>query len=211
MRLDHLSYACSTSELADVVQRIGSELGASFHDGGLHPSFGTRNFVLPLAGGCYIEVVAALDHPAADKAPFGRAVQQVADEGGGWLTWVVAVDAIGPWESKLGRSAQQGHRVRPDGYELRWQQIGVLDVMVDRQLPFFITWETPSQEHPSLGGADISISRIDLSGDADRICSWLDSPVSRPLSGVDVQWTEADDPGIVAVWFETPRGPVRVD
>ncbi|MEK9955902.1 MAG: VOC family protein, partial [Actinomycetota bacterium] len=56
MRLDHLSYACTTSEIADVVQRIGSDLGGTFVDGGRHPSFGTRNFILPLAGGCYVEV-----------------------------------------------------------------------------------------------------------------------------------------------------------
>ena len=30
MRLDHMSYACTSGELADVVQRIGSDLGATF-------------------------------------------------------------------------------------------------------------------------------------------------------------------------------------
>ena len=65
MRLDHVSYACAPGELAEVVQRIGSELGAAFVDGGIHPSFGTRNFILPLANDVYVEVVAALDHPAA--------------------------------------------------------------------------------------------------------------------------------------------------
>ncbi|MBT5502118.1 MAG: VOC family protein, partial [Actinobacteria bacterium] len=51
MRLDHISYACQSSELADVVQRIGVDLGNTFVDGGRHPSFGTRNFTLPLAHG----------------------------------------------------------------------------------------------------------------------------------------------------------------
>ena len=115
MRLDHISYACTSSELADVVQRIGSDLGATFVDGGRHPSFGTRNFILPLAGGTYVEVVSALDHPAAAKAPFGRAVQSRADAGGGWLGWAVAVDDISPIEQRLGRQAGSGHRVRPDG------------------------------------------------------------------------------------------------
>ena len=77
MRLDHVSYACTSGEIADVIQRIGGDLGASFVDGGRHPSFGTRNFILPLAGGCYIEVVSALDHPASEKAAFGRAVSEV--------------------------------------------------------------------------------------------------------------------------------------
>ena len=51
MRLDHISYAAPSDHLADVVQRIGYRLGAGFSDGGVHPRFGTRNFVLPLAGG----------------------------------------------------------------------------------------------------------------------------------------------------------------
>ena len=46
-----MSYACNSGELADVVQRIGSDLGATFQDGGRHPQFGTRNFILPLAEG----------------------------------------------------------------------------------------------------------------------------------------------------------------
>ena len=50
MRLDHVSYAVSSNELVDTVQRLGQQLGGSFVDGGRHPRFGTRNFVLPLEG-----------------------------------------------------------------------------------------------------------------------------------------------------------------
>ncbi|MFM8841739.1 MAG: VOC family protein, partial [Actinomycetota bacterium] len=46
MQLDHVSYATSHDSVIDVVQRIGSQLGASFIDGGIHPQFGTRNFIL---------------------------------------------------------------------------------------------------------------------------------------------------------------------
>ena len=51
MRLDHVSYAVSNHELVDTVQRLGQQLGGTFVDGGRHPRFGTRNFVLPLEGG----------------------------------------------------------------------------------------------------------------------------------------------------------------
>jgi hypothetical protein len=211
MRLDHISYACTTAELADVVQRIGSDLGATFVDGGRHPSFGTRNFILPLSGGCYIEVVSALDHPSADKAPFGQAVQQAAADGGGWLTWVVAVDDIAPIEERLGRSATRGHRVRPDGYELLWQQIGVLDVMDDPQLPFFVSWQSDQSQHPSQHASPVEITTMEICGDSERICGWLNEPLDRPLEDIDVRWVEADVPGITAVWFKTPHGLVRID
>ena len=63
MRLDHVSYVTSHDQLADTVQRLGSRLGSTFVDGGVHPRFGTRNFTLPLQNGQYIEVVCLLDHP----------------------------------------------------------------------------------------------------------------------------------------------------
>jgi hypothetical protein len=211
MRLDHLSYACTTAEIADVIQRIGSDLGGTFVDGGRHPSFGTRNFILPLAGGSYIEVVSALDHPSADKAPFGRAVQKAATDGGGWLTWVVAVGDLSPIEQRLGRTSRPGRRVRPDGVELRWQQIGVLDVMEDPQLPFFISWESAEEFHPSQGPGDIRISTLDICGDPDRICAYLDAPLDHPLDDITVNWVPADELGIQAVWFDTPHGAVRID
>lgn len=211
MRLDHISYACTSAEVADTVQRIGSDLGATFRDGGRHPRFGTRNFILPLAGGCYIEVVSALDHPAADKAPFGRAVSQRAAHGGGWLTWVVAVDDISVIERRLGREAAEGHRVRPDGVDLCWKQLGVLSVMDDPQLPFFVEWHSEPALHPSTGAEPVGIQRLELCGDSDVVSAWLGEPVDHPLDDIDVEWVDGDDPGIAAVWFATPNGPVRID
>lgn len=211
MRLDHISYACTTAELADVVQRIGSDLGATFVDGGRHPSFGTRNFILPLAGGCYIEVVSALDHPAAEKAPFGRAVAKRAQGGGGWLGWVVAVDDISVIEARIGREARQGHRIRPDGHDLCWRQIGVLDSTADPQLPFFVEWSSPASDHPSSGGVDVSIDRIEMCGDSKSIAEWLGTDAEVPLDGVKLEWVDEEDQGMVAVWFSTPHGTVRID
>ena len=53
MRLDHVSYVTSHDQLADTVQRLGSRLGTTFVDGGIHPRFGTRNFTAPLLDGKY--------------------------------------------------------------------------------------------------------------------------------------------------------------
>lgn len=211
MRLDHISYACGNAELADTVQRIGSDLGEAFKDGGRHPRFGTRNFILPLAGGCYIEVVSALDHPAADKAPFGRAVSQRAHDGGGWLTWVVAVDDISSIEQRLGREGAEGHRIRPDGFDLSWKQLGILNVMDDPQLPFFVEWHTDPSEHPSSGGSRVSIERIEISGNPEIVGQWLGVPAGEPLEDIDVDWIDSDEPGIRAVWFRTPNGSICID
>lgn len=211
MRLDHVSYACTSAELADVIQRLGVDLGAAFQDGGRHPSFGTRNFVLPLGGGCYVEVVSALDHPAAEKAPFGRAVARRAQDGGGWMSWVVSVDDVTPVEQRLGREAREGRRIRPDGHELAWKQIGVLDVIADPQLPFFVEWVSPAADHPSHGGGTVMIEKVEICGDPASVCDYLGAPADIPLDGIEVTWVDGEEPGLVAVWFATPHGSVRID
>ncbi len=210
VRLDHISYAAGPEGLGAAVQRIGNALGAAFHDGGLHPRFGTRNFVLPLSNGVYLEVVAALDHPAADKAPFGQAVRARSAAGGGWLAWVVAVDDIAVVEQRLGRHAVDGHRRRPDGHELTWKQIGVLDLLDDPALPFFIQWTGDPADHPSSHlDVPMGIVAAEINGDRRAIARWLDEPVERADFRFD--WIDEEDPGLVAVHFSTPHGTVRID
>jgi glyoxalase-like protein len=210
VRLDHISYAAGPEGLGAAAQRIGNALGAAFHDGGLHPRFGTRNFVLPLSNGVYVEVVAALDHPAADKAPFGQAVKARSETGGGWLAWVVAVDDISTVETRLGRLAVNGHRRRPDGHDLTWKQIGVLDLLDDPALPFFVQWTCDPADHPSAQlEVPIGIVAAEINGDRDLIARWLDEPLGRADFRID--WADDDDPGLVAVHFSTPHGTVRID
>ncbi|MDP9117019.1 MAG: VOC family protein [Actinomycetota bacterium] len=213
MRLDHLSYAAGPEGLAACVQRLGARLGAGFTDGGLHPSFGTRNFVLALASGCYLEVVEALDHPAADRAPFGRAVRDRSEAGGGWLGWAVRVEDIAAVERRLGRSAADGHRRRPDGFDLRWKQIGVNAVFTDPALPFFVHWLTDDAHHPSAPGSDLRLSGLDIAGDAERIDTYLGTPSRQPLDGIDVHWSAPvdNDAGVLAAVFSTASGDVRLD
>lgn len=212
MRLDHVSYAVSGDGFAATVQRIGSQLGAAFTDGGVHPRFGTRNFVLPLAGATYIEVVTTLDHPATDRAPFGRAVARKAREGGGWMAWVVAVDDMAAVERRLGRSAADGHRVRPDGFDLRWKQIGVLDLLEDPQLPFLLEWLVDPEERPSAHPRTTTrIQQLTISGDPAVICDYLGEPAEHPLDQVDVAWIQSEEPGLTAVRFETANGPVTIE
>jgi hypothetical protein len=213
MRLDHLSYAAGPEGLGACVQRLGARLGAAFTDGGIHPSFGTRNFVLALTEGCYLEVVATLDHPAVDRAPFGRAVRDRTAAGGGWLAWAIRVDDIGVLEQRLGRPAAPGHRRRPDGMNLRWRQIGLYDVAEDPQLPFFTEWETGQNSHPSAGGSPITLTKLEIAGDEDTVDAYLGTSARQPLDGVEVTWfaPEEEDRGLVAAWFATPGGDVRID
>lgn len=212
MRLDHVSFAAEPDGLRATAERLSDLLGEKFLDGGIHPRFGTRNMVLPLTDGQYLEVVEVLDHPASDKAPFGQAVRARSESGGGWLGWVVAVDDLAPIEARLGRPAVDGNRHRPDGVELRWRQLGVKGLQADPQLPFFVQWETEPDKHPSTQATGhVTLSRLEIAGDPKRVSDWLGAPAAKPLDGIDVEWVAPHGtPGLVAASFATPDGVVRI-
>jgi len=211
MRIDHVSYATSHDTVVDVVQRIGSQLGASFIDGGIHPQFGTRNFILPLKESRYIEVVCPLDHPAADKTPFGQLVIKKAESGGGWLSWVIAVEDLSPIEGKLNRKAIEAHRKKPDGQELLWRQIGVLDTLSQASSPYFIQWK--SENHPSSErDSNISLKLIELFGQSPSQEDAYDIRNIQTRKEVQVKWLEGEEEnGIRSVTFLTSSGNVTID
>lgn len=214
MRLDHVSYVTSHNQLADTVQRLGSRLGTTFVDGGIHPRFGTRNFTAPLLDGKYLEVVCPLDHPATEQTPWGKAVSKKAQEGGGWLTWVFSTDDISVIENKFGRKAVDGHRTRPDGTDLKWKQIGVKEIEESRELPFFIQWLT--EDHPSKDGNAVArIEKIVIADKDELSDSWFKNEIMGALSGVSIEWADTEsndgDTGIVGIELQSPTGLVRID
>ncbi len=214
MRLDHVSYVTSHDQLADTVQRLGSRLGSTFVDGGIHPRFGTRNFTCALKNDQYIEVVCPLDHPATEQTPWGKAVSRKANEGGGWFTWVFSTVDIAPIEQKFGRGAINGHRTRPNGTDLKWKQIGVKEIADTREFPFFIQWL--SAEHPSQDGVPLAeIDKIIIADQNQLTDSWFRDEILSSLGGVDIEWvdpsTNDDQSGIVAIHLSTPSGVIVLD
>ena len=214
MRLDHISYVTSHEQLADTVQRLGSRLGTTFVDGGIHPRFGTRNFTAPLIGGQYIEVVCPLDHPATEQTPWGKAVACRVAEGGGWLTWVFSTEDISPIVAKFGREAVEGHRTRPDGSDLKWKQIGVSEISEARELPFFIQWLT--SDHSSKDGIAVAMIKTITIADEKKLSdSWFKDEILETLGVGLINWLDNSDKdnfenGIVKVVFETPVGLVEI-
>ena len=214
MRLDHISYVASHDQISDVVNRIGSQIGTAFIDGGIHPKFGTRNFTAPLLNGQYIEIVCPLDHPATDTTPFGQAVKKKAEAGGGWLTWVFSSTDLAGIEEKFGRKAADGYRTRPDGSELKWKQIGVKEIIGSGELPFFIQWLTDN--HPSKDGNSVAkISKLVIADDEKLADSWFQDEIKSALTGVEIEWVKPEsnegDKGIVAVELTVNNSKIRLD
>jgi hypothetical protein len=211
MRVDHVSYAADPDGLKATARRLAEKLGVAAVDGGIHPRFGTRNIIIPLAHERYVEVVSVLDHPASDKAPFGQAVRARSEAGGGWLGWVVCVDDMSEAEQRLGRDAVAGNRRRPDGVELRWRQLGVKGLIADPELPFYIQWEDMSV-HPSVGAkTTVTISGLQIAGEPERVCEWLGLPADQTSTVIDFTWVAPEGtPRLQAVTFDTPGGPVTI-
>ncbi len=182
-------------------------------NGGVHPSFGTRNVILPMAHERYVEVVEVLDHPASDKAPFGQAVRACSERGGGWLGWVCRVDDITSVEQRLGRESVPGHRVFPDGRDLHWRQLGVNGLINDPQLPFFIEFDDMSL-HPSRAvpqEPEVAIASMTIAGDPSRVHDWLGLPADKTSSVVAFTFIAPHGTaGLLSVTFDTPRGPVTL-
>lgn len=206
-----MTFAVGPAGLLAESRRLGDLLGERPRDGGFHPRFGTRNHILPLADDRYIEIVEVLEHPAAEKAPFGQAVRARSEMGGGWLGWVISVEDISPFEQRLDREAVPGMRHFPDGRRLEWQQIGVKGLLADPQLPFFIHWLSDHELQPKALKGKIELVELEIAGDRTRVEDWLGTGVGEVFDGIRLNFTSPNgQPGLIAATFNTPGGLVRI-
>lgn len=212
MHVDHLIFAAGPDGLDVEAARMADKLGTSFINGGIHPRFGTRNRILPLAGPRYVEVVEVLDHPAAEKAVYGQAVRARQEQGGGWLGWAVSVEDLAPYEQRLGRESVPGSRHFPDGRLLEWHQIGVKGLMTDPQLPYFLHWESDAEVLPRALSGTIRLTEVELGGSRERVEEWLGEPIPDQVEGITFTFTNPyGHPGINAATFDVPgRGLIRL-
>lgn len=213
MRLDHVSFAVGPDGMDATVATITSTLGVERVKGGIHPRFGTRNAIIPLDNRQYLEIVEVLDHPSADKAPFGQAVRNRSQIGGGWMGWCVTVDDLAPFEERLGRRSVPGNRKFPDGQELTWQQIGIKGLIADPQVPYLLRWDEGTEDlHPSRAyEPQAKLVRLSIAGSSQRVADWLGEPDADPFDDVEVEWLcPSGTPGIMSVTFSTPKGDVTI-
>ena len=212
MHVDHLVFAAAPTGLLATAQRLSAALDEPSRDGGFHPRFGTRNRLIPLADDRYIEIVEVLEHPVADKAPFGQVVRARSEAGGGWLGWAISVDNLSGLERRLGRNAVDGSRHFPDGRLLEWKQIGVRGTQADPQLPFFIKWISDESVLPKALPGSVDLIRLEIAGDRKRLEDWLGCR-SNMIGDLDfeIEWIAPNgQPGIIAAHFRTAAGEVRI-
>jgi hypothetical protein len=174
MQLDHVLIA--VTELESAAEAFEERFGLASVEGGRHPAWGTANRIVPL-GSKYLELVGVMDKAVAAESAFGRWVAEGASATGRPIGWAVRTDAIDEVATRLGLGVVDGSRTTPSGHRLRWRSAGVEQAMATPALPFFIQWEpgtalpgTTAITHPA---APVTISRLDLEGDRERLDEWL--------------------------------------
>ncbi|MFJ6753183.1 VOC family protein [Streptomyces sp. NPDC091266] len=146
--LDHLVYA--TPDLDRTVAEVAALTGLRPVPGGSHPGRGTRNHLLGLGGGAYVEIIGPDPEQPAPEGPRWFGIDALA--GPRLVTWAVRVTGI---DGHVARARALGHdpgdpvamsRRTPDGGRIGWQLTPPASG-ADGVLPFLLDWgDTP---HPT--------------------------------------------------------------
>jgi hypothetical protein len=204
LRLDHVLLA--VADLDAAASRILADHGLASVDGGEHVGLGTANRIVPL-GETYIELIAVVDHAAAQRNPFGSYIGSFVADGDRLMAWAVATDEI-DWDAKrIGASPVPATRVTPDGTELRWRMAGIEGALADRSLPFFIEWECGPEDHP---GKQLAAHTCTPHGIADLEVAGSATKIRNRLGGATLPITVAkgDRAGPRSVTIATSDGHV---
>jgi len=151
---DHILLGAPDLEVG--IRWVEERAGVRAKFGGKFPD-GSRNALLSLGTGHYLEIVAS--DPAQAAAPDERGLRQLSSPR--LIRWaihtedIVAVKRAAEAAGVKTIGPQPGSRQRPDGKLLRWQVLGF--EQTTPLVPFFIQWGLgsphPSSDSPQLGTA----------------------------------------------------------
>ena len=176
LALDHITVAALSVE--EGVRHVEKALGVCVPPGGVHPLMGTRNHLMQLGPGLFLEVIAP-DPELVPQRPrwFGLDTEDVRNrlmKSPQLLTWVVRVSNLPAVLDAI--DEQHAESVVVTRGNLSW----LISVPPDGALPSsgafpsFIQW--PSGPHPAEKMADLGcqLSQLDVSHpDANRISAAL--------------------------------------
>jgi len=201
---DHL--LLGVHDLDQGMALVSDQTGLKPLVGGVHPGMGTRNALLSLGRGQYLEIIAP--DPAQENFAFQIDLRKFSRPQ--LVTWAVRSEDINATAQRARRAGLQvfgprdGSRKRPDGRVLRWRSLAVQHAFGSERvdpIPFFIEWGADSP-HPSL--------------DALTSCRLQSFELSHPKSGevgellrnleIDMRVQRAQESAFRAT-FRTPKGP----
>ena len=149
--VDHL--LLGVADLDRGIKWVQERVGVRAAVGGVHPGAGTRNALLSLGAGHYLEIIAP--DPAQSDANDERHLRDLT--GPRLITFAVTardIDSISTKARKAGLEVSgphEGSRRLPSGATLHWRTLRVRNDMgagAIQPVPFFIQW-SPESPHPS--------------------------------------------------------------
>jgi hypothetical protein len=200
---DHLIYGGPV--LVDMVDDLAERLGVTAGGGGRHLGLGTRNALLSLGNGAYLEIAAPDPQQTVERGTLPFDLDQL--EHPRIVGWVARCEQIGRTLEQARASGcdfgepTAGSRQTPEGSFLHWQATG--ETIGAGVVPFLIEWG--EGRHPS---------RAAPSG-ADLLSFHLEHPV--PLSvqpwltalDLNVDVVRAPEPAMVAT-ISGPSGMIEL-
>jgi hypothetical protein len=205
VQVDHLVYATPDLDLG--VEHIERLLGIRATPGGQHPGAGTRNALIRLGRGAYLEIVGPDREQPKPARPRWFRIDELDEP---WLvTWAAKSSDIAVTRNTAAESGIRlgdviaGSRTRADGVLLKWLYTDPRTSVADGVIPFFIAWgTTPHPAENAAQGAMLQGLRAQHP-DADlvrRIAAQL---------GLDLQIDRADTPALIAT-ISCARGSVEL-
>jgi hypothetical protein len=153
--VDHLMWGAA--DLAEGMAEIRRLFDAEPVPGGAHPGLGTRNALLGLADGRYLEIIAP-DPDQGQAGGFAAALADLAHPA--LITWALRsrdLPGVARQLSAAGvetRGPVPTRRTTPDGAELVWELLFPREHDFGALLPFFIDWGDgahPTDDLPPAG------------------------------------------------------------
>jgi hypothetical protein len=170
VHLDHVIYG--VADLPSAVERFAKEYGLESIGGGEHPEFGTRNEIVPVGPGQFIELMAVAD--PSSQHPLVLSLSAWLQAGDRPVAVCLRPDDLDAVAERLSISIMPAERHNPDGEVVRWRLAGVQAALGPERLPFFIDWQGagPQSDRAQPPSSD-GIAWVEYRGNAKRLREWI--------------------------------------
>ncbi|WP_328751341.1 VOC family protein [Streptomyces sp. NBC_00285] len=201
-RLDHLVLA--TPLLAETVADFTRRTGVPPAPGGVHVGLGTRNHLVSLGGGAYLEIIGPDPEQPEPTGPRPFDVDTLTTAR--TVTWAISPPDL---DAAVATARTRGYdpgaprpmsRRRPDGTLLKWRLTDGDNQHPSGLVPFLIDWG--ASPHPT--ASDLPTTPL-LSL---RATAPFPAEIRPLLAALDTGLLLTDGPVGLSFTVDTPRGPV---
>jgi hypothetical protein len=205
--VDHIVYATPDLELG--IQKLEALLGVRAAPGGQHPGRGTRNALIALKTGRYLEIIGPDLEQPKPSAPRTFGIDDLKEPRlVAWAAKAVNLERLASDAKSRGVAlgdVASGSRRRPDGVLLSWRYTTpqAALALAGGVVPFFIDWgTTPHPSETAAGGATLAALRAEHP-EVERVAKLMQQ------LGVPLPVRSGPRPALLAT-VDCPRGRVEL-